>query len=63
MALWELHRLKRPLVAVLVCGIKGGTPYLPSQTVYNTKGTRAHTHRELIRQWLWEPKGSSLEYI
>jgi len=24
-----------------------------SQTVYNTKGTRAHTHRELIRKWLW----------
>jgi len=34
-----------------------------SQTVYNTKGTRAHTHRELIRKWLWEPKGSSLEYL
>ena len=34
-----------------------------SQTVYNTEGTRAHTHRELIRKWLWEPKGSSLEYI
>jgi len=34
-----------------------------TQTVYNTKGTRAHTHRELIREWLWEPKGSSLEYI
>jgi len=34
-----------------------------AQTVYNTKGTRAHTHRELIRTWLWEPKGSSLEYI
>ena len=30
-----------------------------TQTVYNTKGTRAHTHRELIRTWLWEPKGSS----
>jgi len=28
-----------------------------------TKGARAHTHRELIREWLWEPKGSSLEYI
>jgi len=28
-----------------------------------TKGTRARTHRELIREWLWEPKGSSLEYI
>ena len=36
--------------------------YLHAQTVYNTKGTRAHTHRELIREWLWEPKGSSLEY-
>jgi len=35
---------------------------LSSQTVYNTKGTRAHTHRELIRKWLWEPKGSSLEH-
>jgi len=34
-----------------------------SQTVHNTKGTRAHTHRELIRTWRWEPKGSSLEYI
>jgi len=33
------------------------------QAVYNTKGTRAHTHRELIREWLWEPKGSSLESI
>ena len=28
-----------------------------------TKGTRAHTHRGLIREWRWEPKGSSLEYI
>jgi len=28
-----------------------------------TNGTRAHTHRELILEWLWEPKGSSLEYI
>jgi len=35
---------------------------LYTQTVYNTKGTRAHTHGELIREWLWEPKGSSLEY-
>jgi len=34
-------------------------PFLQSRTVYNTKGTRAHTHRELIREWLWEPKGSS----
>ena len=25
--------------------------------------TRAHTHTELIRERLWEPKGSSLEYI
>jgi len=30
-------------------------PVAQSQTVYNTKGTRAHTHRELIRKWLWEP--------
>jgi len=34
-----------------------------SQTVYSTKGTRAHTQKELIRKWLWESKGSSLEYI
>ena len=33
--------------------------YIYSQTVYNTKGTRAHTHRELIRKWLWEPKDMS----
>jgi len=26
-----------------------------------TKGTRAHTHRKLIQEWLWEPKRSSLE--
>jgi len=31
--------------------------------VFYTKGTRAHTHRELIREWLWARKGSSLEYI
>jgi len=23
-----------------------------------TKETRAHTHRELIREWPWEPTGS-----
>jgi len=34
-----------------------------AQAVYPTKKTRAHTHRELIREWLREPKGSSLEYI
>jgi len=28
-----------------------------------TKSTHAHTYRELIREWLWEPKGSSLGYI
>jgi len=38
-------------------------PVAQPQTVYDTKGTRAHTHRELIRKWLWEPKGSSLEYV
>jgi len=27
------------------------------------RGTRAHTRRELIRAWLWEPKGISLEYL
>ena len=36
--------------------------FIYPQTVYNTKGSRAHTHKEL-REWLWEPKGSSLEYI
>jgi len=38
-------------------------PDILSRTVYNAKGTRAHTHRELIPEWLWEPKGNSLEYI
>jgi len=28
-----------------------------------TKETRAHTHRKLIRIWLREPKGGSLESI
>ena len=28
-----------------------------------TKSTRAHTHRELIREWRWEPTRSSLGYI
>ena len=28
-----------------------------------TKGTRAHAHRELLREWLWESNGSSLEYL
>ena len=37
-------------------------PSLPYADGLNTKGTRAHTHRELIREWLWEPKGSSFEY-
>ena len=31
--------------------------------IVDTMVTRAHTHRELIREWLWEPKGSSLEYV
>ena len=34
-----------------------------SQTVYNTKGTRAHTHMELIRVWRSEPKGSSHSHL
>ena len=38
-------------------------PHKATQTVHNTKGTRAHMHKELIREWFWEPKGSSLEYI
>ena len=36
---------------------------LHARTACNMKGPRAHTHRELIRGWLWETKGSSLEYI
>jgi len=36
---------------------------LQTTSHYNTKSTRAHTQRKLIREWLWEPKGSSLEYI
>jgi len=36
--------------------------YINGRFIY--KGdTSTHTHRELIREWLWEPKGSSLEYI
>jgi len=31
--------------------------YLCRDGLY-TKGTRAHTHRELIREWLWESKGN-----
>ena len=48
-----------------MCGINQSikAPQKATQTVYNTKGTRAHTHKELIREWFWEPKGSSLEYI
>jgi len=33
--------------------------YMYTDGLY-TKSTRAHTHRELIREWLWDPKGSSL---
>jgi len=33
------------------CGGGGGGGDL--ETVNNTKGARAHTHRELIREWLW----------
>jgi len=36
--------------------------YVSTNGLY-TKGTRAHTHRKLIREWLWELKGSSLNYI
>jgi len=28
-----------------------------------TKGTRAHTHSELIRGWWWQPKRSDPLYI
>jgi len=38
-------------------------PYSSYTDGLYTKGTRAHTHRELICEWPWEPKGSSLEYI
>jgi len=30
-----------------------------AQTVYNTKRTKSHMQMELIREWLWELKGSS----
>jgi len=43
-------------------GYSGGDDDQFTDGVY-TKGTRAHTHRELIREWLWEPKRSSIEYI
>jgi len=42
--------------------LAGASPPAFTDGVY-TKETRAHTHKELIREWLWEPKGSSLEYI
>jgi len=34
--------------------------YVYTQTVYIQRG---HEHRELIREWHWEPRGSSLECI
>ena len=37
-------------------------PYLYTDDLY-TKGTRAHTHRELIREWLWETTDNSRGYI
>jgi len=42
----------------------GGNMLIGSSTdgLY-TKGTFANTHRELIREWLWEPNGGSLNYI
>ena len=30
---------------------------------YYTKSTRAHTHRELIRPWLWEPKAHTHMHV
>ena len=39
-----------------------GQPDVHRRFIIQNKGTRAHTHRELIQKWLWEPnKGSSLE--
>ena len=42
-------------------------PFVDGHNVFTdglyTQGTRARTHRELIREWLWEPNVSSLEYI
>jgi len=36
-------------------------PKTPEESVTQTVHIqRAHTHSELIREWLWEPKGSSL---
>jgi len=60
------HRMTLLHHALFTCARVNLNPITESvflQTVYNTKGTRAHTHRELIREWLWEPKGSSLEYF
>jgi len=58
-----LPRLPAPLVCRYVPfslrGLTRSRTDNRSQTVYNIKGIRAHTHRELIRKWLWEPKGSS----
>jgi len=54
--------IEQPVSSARIKSAKSGVTH-SAQTVCNTKGTRAHTHRELIRKWLWEPKGSSLEYI
>jgi len=61
----SMHSVFTPLYTTIPDVLHSFEPHLTpySQTVYNTKGTRAHTHRKLIREWLWEPKGSSLEYI
>jgi len=50
-----------PLSCVYTAGDLGLTLYY-TDGLY-TKRTRAHTHRALIREWLWDPKGDSLEYI
>jgi len=37
-------------------------PTLHRRCIYK-EHTSTHTHRELIREWLWEPNRSSLGYI
>jgi len=39
--------------------VLGPVPVVTFTDGLYTKGTRAHTHRKLIRKWLWEPKGSN----
>jgi len=44
-------------------GASLGAPQIGLHRRFIYKGTRAHTHRELIREWLWETMGGFHEFI